>query len=112
MAAVFPRAYAPRVCTTQTLPGRPAYMKPHPIYVGCARLLFTAMLVSIVTACAALNPLAHAVTPEQKYDAALLTYDAVLEPALEVLEDPAAPLELRRSIQTGIAKSGEVYASA
>lgn len=77
-----------------------------------ARLFPILVLVALfmaLTACAALNPIAHAETPEQKYDAALLTYDAILEPALELLEDPTAPANLRRSLQTAIAASGEIY---
>lgn len=64
-----------------------------------------------LTACA-LNPVAHAVTPEQKYNAALLTYDAALEVALEILEDPQAPTNLRTSVRAAVLASGEVYTSA
>jgi hypothetical protein len=73
---------------------------------------FAVLVLSLALAACALNPIAVANTPEQKYDATLLTYDAVLEPALQLLEDPRAPLELRRSIQAAIAQSGQVYASA
>lgn len=70
------------------------------------------LLVVLVLVGCALNPISRAETPEQKYDATLLTYDALLEPALEVLEDPAAPANLRLSIQGAIANTGEIYGAA
>lgn len=68
-------------------------------------------LVSLLGACA-LNPVAVAKTPEQKYNAALLSYDAALEVALEILEDPQAPTNIRTSLRAAVLASGEVYTSA
>lgn len=87
-------------------------MQVRPIYAaGAARLLFTAMLVSIVTACA-LNPIAIAETPAQKFYAAKLTYDAVLTGAQAFVADTNAPADLRRSVQQAVAASATVYRSA
>lgn len=69
-------------------------------------------VLAALTACASLNPIAVANTPEQRYNATLLTYDAILEPAIEVLEDESVPVEVRRSIQAAIATSGEAYDAA
>lgn len=74
-------------------------------------LTLVAVLVLLV-GCARLNPIAIAETPEQKYDAAVLTYNALLEPATQIVEDPAAPADLRRALQATIAQSGEVYRTA
>lgn len=75
------------------------------------RLLAVLFVVMLLGGCA-LNPIAVAETPDQKYDATLLTYDAILEPALTLLEDPTTPVELRRTLQQAIAASGNVYTSA
>jgi hypothetical protein len=75
------------------------------------QLLVTIVALAVVQACA-LNPVAVAETPEQKFNAVLLTYDALLEPALEVLEDPNVADNVRRSLQAHIAVTGEVYSGA
>jgi hypothetical protein len=88
-------------------------MLAHALRLPASRVLqlFSLIALSLVMAGCALNPIAAA-GPDQKYDAVLLTYDAALDTALVVLEDPAAPANLRRSIQAAIATSGEIYGSA
>lgn len=73
--------------------------------------LLTLLVLFLVLAGCALNPIARAQTPEQKYDAVLLTYDAALEVALDVLEDPSVPTNLRTSLRASIIASGELYAA-
>lgn len=80
-----------------------------------AHRLFTVipfMLVLLIAACASLNPVAIAVTPEQKFDAVLLTYNALLEPATQLVEDATAPTSVRRALQNAIGASGLIYNGA
>jgi hypothetical protein len=71
-------------------------------------LLVVAMLLS---ACQGLNPLAVAETPAQRYAAVKLTYDALLTPAVTLVQDEAAPVAVRRTVQQAVAASAGVYAS-
>lgn len=64
---------------------------------------------ALIAACANLNPVAVAETPEQRYNAAKLAYDALLTPAIEIIEDPAAPIGVRRTLQELVGTSGELY---
>jgi hypothetical protein len=71
---------------------------------------FGALLaLAVLSACANLNPIAVAETPEQKYAAVKLTYDALLTPAVQLIEDTAVPTALRRAMQDAVARSGETY---
>lgn len=74
---------------------------------GTALLAMAAMLA----ACANLNPIAVAQTPEQKYAAVKLTYDALLTPAETLVADTAVPAQVRRALQDTVAQSGDVYRS-
>jgi hypothetical protein len=58
-----------------------------------------------------LNPIAVAETPEQKYAAVKLSYDALLTPAVQLIEDETAPAPLRLALQEIVAQSGETYRS-
>lgn len=70
-----------------------------------------AVLAVVAAGCANINPVSVAETPEQRYDAVRMAYDALLEPAVEIVEDESAPLELRRDLQDAIADSGDVYSA-
>lgn len=72
-------------------------------------LVITLLVLAVLYACAGLNPVAVAQTPEQRYDAAILSYEALLAPATEIVEDVGAPPPVRRSLQAAIAESGEIY---
>jgi hypothetical protein len=67
------------------------------------------LMAATLSACANLNPIAVAETPEQKYAAVKLTYDALLTPAVQLVENTAVPNDLRRAMQDAIARSGETY---
>lgn len=66
------------------------------------------VLPSLLVACAT-SPVSIAQTPAQKYAAVKLTYDAVLAVAVPVIEDTAVPINVRRSLQTAVAESGEIF---
>lgn len=72
---------------------------------------FVVLVMAALTlgACANLNPIAVAQTPEQRYAAVKLTYDALLTPAVQLIEDQSAPIALRRALQDAVATSGETY---
>jgi hypothetical protein len=76
-----------------------------------ARFAVTALFLAALTACQNLNPLAVAQTPAQKYAAVKLTYDALLTPAVDLVEDTTAPIDLRRNVQRAVASSGEAFKS-
>jgi len=73
-------------------------------------LLMIAALTAL-TACSALNPLHVAQTPEQKYAAVKLTYDALLTVAQTFVADQTIPPDARRAVQSAVGKSGELYKS-
>jgi hypothetical protein len=77
--------------------------------IGWPTALGAFVMVALLSACANLNPLAVAETPEQKYAAVKLTYDALLTPAVQLVENTAVPNDLRRAMQDAIARSGETY---
>jgi hypothetical protein len=80
------------------------------------KLLFISLLLLAVlvfsSGCASLNPVAVAETPAQKYAAVKLTYDAVLSVAVKLVEDPTAPVEIRRGLQAATLASRDVYQAA
>ena len=73
------------------------------------KLMATAVMALALSACANLNPIAVAETPEQKFAAVKLTYDALLTPAVQLIQDETAPLALRRALQDAVATSGDTY---
>lgn len=75
-----------------------------------ANLLLATTLLFVV-ACQTTNPLAIAQTPEQKYAAAKLTYDAVLSAVQTFVADSSIPADARRGVQAAAARSGELYKS-
>jgi len=76
------------------------------------RQFMTLVMMSLaLSACANLNPLSVAQTPEQKYAAVKLGYDALLTPAVQLIQDESVPVAARRALQTTVAQSGEVYKS-
>lgn len=72
-------------------------MHPHPLRQ--IQIVVLAAFAVLVAGCAGLNPLASAETPAQKAYAISASYNIVLESAAEIVEDPTAPIELRRTIQ-------------
>lgn len=76
-----------------------------------ARTFLLLATTLLVVACQVSNPLAVAQTPEQKYAAVKLTYDALLTPAQTFVADPAIPADARRAVQAAVGKSGELYRS-
>lgn len=75
-----------------------------------ARAFLCIALAAAVVACTS-NPLAVAQTPEQKYAAVKLTYDALLTPAQAFVSDTTIPADTRRAVQAAVAKSGDLYRS-
>lgn len=74
-------------------------------------LALFAFFTQVLTACAT-SPLAIAQTPEQKYAAIKVTYDAVLAGAQTFVADTTAPADLRRAVQAAAVESGTIYVSA
>ena len=70
--------------------------------------IMATIAAAVVAACAS-SPVSIAETPQQKFYAAKLTYDAVLSGALVLVNDTTLPAELRRRIQSAAASSGDAY---
>lgn len=79
--------------------------------VMLVQLCVTFSLLLMLNACAS-GLLAKADTPEQRYAAVKLTYDAALATAYEIVADTAAPLELRRTVQKLVGDSADIYRSS
>lgn len=76
-----------------------------------ARAFLLTVAVLAVAACQTTNPLAVAQTPEQKYAAVKLTYDALLTPAQQLVADTTVPADVRRTVQAAVGQSGQIYRS-
>lgn len=72
-------------------------------YVAHARLLLLSACVLMLTACGIANPLAvEGLSANQRAGAVLNSYNAILEPAVVLVEDESLSREVRRPIQQAI----------
>lgn len=72
-------------------------------------LLFSVLpLISVLVIACQTNPIAIAETPAQRAYALVGLYNVLLEPAVEIIEDESAPLEVRRSLQDGVRATAPV----
>ena len=74
-----------------------------------SKFVALAAWLACLAGCSAWNPIAAAETPAQRYDAAMLTFDAVLDVAVEVVDHPDTPDDLRERIRVTANAADDVY---